>query len=524
MGAINLLTDLKPLDIIGFAVLFIFVIVTLLVAEILKRKAIVSGVATRKIIHITVGNVILLFPLFFSKLWIALVGPVFFIFFTYLTCPASPIKKFRLKGVAEGHSYGTVFYAISLTVMVSFFFRPTYSDQLNFIMFGSFLPLVWGDGVSAVIGTKYGKKSKFKLLGDNKSLIGSWSGAFASTIILLIVSTIFNIKFTVAVYIGLLIGVLTAVVELISVKGLDNLTIPTVNAIVLYFLYNYLNNDFNNLQTNISLIAIIFALVVGAILAIGGVILKALTYDGAIAGFFFGMILLGLGSWTVGGMFFVFFMLGSVFTFVGKKKKEKVVEEFEKGKTMRDSMQAMVNSIIPLILVFVNVLIQKSIITIMIATALATSLADTLATEIGSLSKETPVLAIKPWKKTEKGDPGAISLAGLISSIIGAAIIAITGFVVSLFDLFDVMPNNRWLFVMVVTAGGFIGSYIDSVLSNTVQRLNKCQNCGKITEKTIHCGEKTVYYKGVKIINNDLVNLISIALSSSMSLVALFFM
>ena len=36
-----------------------------------------------------------------------------------------------------------------------------------------------------------------------------------------------------------------------------------------------------------------------------------------------------------------------------------------------------------------------------------------------------------------------------------------------------------------------------------------CAVCGKSTEKTIHCGEKANHVGGIKLINNDAVNIIS---------------
>ncbi|MHA2255072.1 MAG: DUF92 domain-containing protein, partial [Candidatus Heimdallarchaeaceae archaeon] len=327
----------------------------------------------------------------------------------------------------------------------------------------------------------------------------------------------------VSIYIGLFTGFITAIIEAITPKGFDNLAVPAVNALALYLLFRYFSYNFGGLETSLLLSAVITGLIGGLILAILGIIFKALTWDGAIAGFYFGVIILGLGSWTWGIMYFSFFILGSFFTFVGKNRKKSITQEFEKGDTARDSIQAMVNSLVPAILAFIFVLIQKPILTVMAAGAVAVSLGDTLGTEIGSLSKKNPRVSIKPWVKVEKGSPGAISLLGIVASVIGALIIGFIGMGVGTLESnlgsHEVLPSALWLFLFSVTAGGIVGAYLDSVFACTIQKLNKCGVCGKITEKSIHCQKKTEYHTGAKWMQNDLVNLFSIIAGSLISLI-----
>ena len=508
------------LDIIGLASLFVFVLSVLALAEILRRKDKVDGSTSRKIVHLSVGNVILVFPFFFSNVYTALIGPIFFIPFTFFTCPASPIKKFRLKGVEEGHTFGTVFYAIALTVLVGIFFYPDPTDQNNVILFASFLPLVWGDGMSAVIGTKFGEKSQYRIFGSTKSLLGSWTAAFASLGSVTIGCLILAQTLRVAIYIGLLAGFITAIIEAITPKGFDNLAIPAANAVIMFLLYRFFDSNLENLSNLLSINSIISAFAVGLTVAVLGIVLKALTWDGAIAGFYFGFIILGLGSWTWGAMYISFFIIGSLFTFIGKDKKKEATDEFEKGDTARDSVQAMVNSIIPSVLAFIAILvIEEPIFTIMAAGAFATSLSDTLGTEIGALSRNKPRLSIKPWKTVEKGTPGAVSIIGLLASIIATGIIGGIGVGVSFLDNFVYFPASITLFLVATVIGGFIGSYADSIFACTIQKMNKCKTCNKITEKDIHCDEQTEYYSGIKWMHNDVVNLFSVAVGAVISAV-----
>lgn len=520
-------TPIELSNIFGLLGLFVFVLSALTVAEILRRKDKVSGPTSRKIVHLSVGNVILIFPFVFTNNWFALIGPVFFIPFTYFTGPASPIKKFRLKGVESGHTYGTVFYAISLTVLVALFFDPDPSNQNNVILLGSFLPLVWGDGISAVIGSKFGNNKAYKIFGGTKTLLGSWAAAFATFIsvtigCLILFRTVESVA--VCIYIGLLTGFVTAFIEALTPKGFDNIAVPAANAIVLFGLYKLFNENLINLNEALSILSIIIAAVIGLIIATVSIIFKALTWDGGMAGFYFGIVILGLGSWTWGIMYFIFFILGSLSSFIGRKSKESVSQEYEKGDTARDSVQAMVNSIIPAVMSFLIVLvrghvpIQQELMVLMAgAGAIAVSLADTLGTEIGALSRREPRLSTKPWVKVPRGTPGAISFLGIVSSILGAAIIAFLGLGIAQVDTLTTLelPSSLWKFIIPVVIGGTIGAYMDSVFACTIQKMNKCTVCGKITEKKEHCEKQTEHHSGVKWIRNDFVNLFSIIVGAT---------
>jgi uncharacterized membrane protein len=66
------------------------------------------------------------------------------------------------------------------------------------------------------------------------------------------------------------------------------------------------------------------------------------------------------------------------------------------------------------------------------------------------------------------------------------------------------------VFSMIVAILGFAGCIIDSLLGATIQAKYCCEICGKITEKKIHHERSTKLVTGLKYINNDTVNFISI--------------
>ena len=136
------------------------------------------------------------------------------------------------------------------------------------------------------------------------------------------------------------------------------------------------------------------------------------------------------------------------------------------------------------------------------ASVMAESLADTLASDIGVLSKNEPI-NILTLKKGERGLSGNISFLGLTSALIGSLLIGTIYYIG--------MDKSITSFIIIILSG-FLGSLIDSILGASIQVKYKCTKCKKITERKEHCGKKTNYYKGIKWIDNNLVNLLSNAI------------
>ena len=92
------------------------------------------------------------------------------------------------------------------------------------------MPLVWGDGISAVVGSKYGNDKPYTIFGGTKTLLGSWAAAFSTFGAVTISCLILKQTLVVSIYIGLFTGFITAIIEAITPKGFDNLAVPAVNA------------------------------------------------------------------------------------------------------------------------------------------------------------------------------------------------------------------------------------------------------------------------------------------------------
>ena len=63
--------------------------------------------------------------------------------------------------------------------------------------------------------------------------------------------------------------------------------------------------------------------------------------------------------------------------------------------------------------------------------------------------------------------------------------------------------------LILALVGGFIGCTFDSFLGATWQGMWFCRVCEKQTEKRTHCGEPADYLRGNRLLDNNMVNLLS---------------
>lgn len=211
-------------DFTGVALVYIYVAVLLILTEKLHDK---YPVLSRKILHIMVGNIAFLLPIFETREIMAFVAAGPFIFLTFLMSPNTPIKSIRGKTSAAGHGMGLVYYSITWTILAYLFF-----DNMVVIAIG-ILAMSYGDGFASILGLKYGKK-KYKIFSEEKSYVGSFV-MFVMTFTTILVAILFyGILVTPYVLLVLLfITLIAALVEGLTPRGFDNLSVP----FIVVFLY-----------------------------------------------------------------------------------------------------------------------------------------------------------------------------------------------------------------------------------------------------------------------------------------------
>ncbi len=391
-------------------------------------------------------------------------------------------------------------YGIFLVPVSYLFLLFAFPKQREIAMMGM-LVMAFADGLAALIGENFPYKP-YKLGKSSKSIGGSLTFfivSFAVFYFALAFVPIDNAEvysftdseiFVYAVYFALFL----TLVEALSFKGLDNLLVPVISS---YLLYVFLVLNFAP-QIIQLLVAIFFvALVIWA-----SAKFEFLTKDGAVAAAIIGLFIFGLGSWKWSVPLLTFFFLSS---FLSKLQKNKS-EYFEKGEK-RDAAQVFANGLIPLLVFALSFIIpgREGVFYFIYLTALGAAAADTWATEIGNL-KIRKTFSVVGFYAVEQGISGGVSLVGTFGGFLGALSVILSGY-------FWISSDNCCLLALSL-ASAFSGMVFDSFLGALWQRKNICTVCGKITERKIHCDKPTEYHKGIKWLNNDAVNLISIAISS----------
>lgn len=215
-------------DIVGVLFVYIYVAILLIITEKLLSKYPEIG---RKLLHIMVGNIAFILPIFETAWIMAFIAAGPFIIFTFLMSPHTPIKSIRGKTSAAGHSMGLVYYSITWTILAYIFF-----DHKEIIAIG-ILAMSYGDGFASLIGTKFGKR-KYNIFGDEKTYIGSIAMFIFTFIMTIIALLYYNISITIYAIVALLfISFVASIVEGITPKGLDNLSVPFVAVTIYYFIF-----------------------------------------------------------------------------------------------------------------------------------------------------------------------------------------------------------------------------------------------------------------------------------------------
>ena len=127
-------------------------------------------------------------------------------------------------------SFGTVYYFISLLVLVNISFK-FYGNMIPMGIY--FMPLGYGDGMAALVGKKI-HKGTYNVRGSQKSISGSLAMFLVSFITMYGYRAIYDLNYSVQKL--LVLSVAATVIEAVSIKGSDNITIPLGTYIVSFII------------------------------------------------------------------------------------------------------------------------------------------------------------------------------------------------------------------------------------------------------------------------------------------------
>lgn len=182
--------------------------------------------ASRKFIHIMLGNWWIIAMFFFDNVIYASFVPATFVIINYISYKKQIISVMEREN-NEKEGLGTVYYALSLLVLSIISFGILNKPEIGLV---PCLVMAYGDGLAAIIG-KAVKSKKYEIGNSQKTIAGSLTMFIVTVLAVFIYLT--YMQNPAAAFYAIIIGILITIVEAISIKGLDNLTVPICTLLLL---------------------------------------------------------------------------------------------------------------------------------------------------------------------------------------------------------------------------------------------------------------------------------------------------
>ncbi len=505
-----------PQDLPAFFLTLCFAALFVLLAELLTRRFSVSGLVVRKIVHLSMGVVIFFVPGYFQSNFYPALAALLLLLFSALNIRFKwCLSLLALPDEDKTHapavkSYGTLLFPLVFLVQLLFLW-----ESHKWILQTSMLVMGVSDSLAALVGSSVGKKHIEHLTKNPKTVEGSLTMFFSAFVLLsaslfvfspFFTGSLANVPIVMLVALALLLALVATAVEALLSHGLDNFFIPVSIAYILYLL---------QMNQTVFLERFLFGGLFAFLLAFFSIKVKFLTNSGATATFLLGTTIFGIGgmAWTV--PLLTFYLLSSVLSKLGKKRKAKFDLVFEKG-SQRDAGQVYANGGIAWVLMVIYSLTNDPAIFFAYLGTLAAVQADTWATEIGTLWPNPKAWLVTTFREVPVGTSGGVSVPGTSGAFLGSLLICASAMVINIQWLKDFGLLNSFL---LIGFSGLLASMVDSFFGATVQAQYFDPIREKVTERTHSLAPdgslvSNRLIKGTPLVNNDLVNTLC-ALSGS---------
>jgi len=195
------------------------VFIILLASELWWRYKNPQSELSRKFVHITVGTFVAFWPFFLNWNQIRLLA----LGFAVTVVVSKTFHIFRAIHSVQRPTWGEVYFALVVGLL-------TFVTHSKSIYAASLLQMSLADGLAAVVGVRFGKRHRYKVLGHPKSYLGTATFLVVS-VLLLVGYIVTGHDLAVSHLIGL--AILASLGENFGVAGLDNLFVPLLVALVL---------------------------------------------------------------------------------------------------------------------------------------------------------------------------------------------------------------------------------------------------------------------------------------------------
>jgi phytol kinase len=214
-------------DLLGFIIAVAYVFTIIGVAEGLRRYRGYGTGFTRKVIHIGVGMMSWALPFLFSNPWPFVVAALGFAVLNLLDWRYG---FFSAMASNDGNNLGTVYFPLAAAAVTLIFWNNPP------LLVAALMPLTWGDGIAPVVGQAFGRNA-YTVFGHTRTLQGSAGFFVAGLLFTWLALWLIPGPPVVTAFAALgpaaAIMASTTLVEAVSIRGLDNLTITTVAVLIL---------------------------------------------------------------------------------------------------------------------------------------------------------------------------------------------------------------------------------------------------------------------------------------------------
>jgi phytol kinase len=234
-------------DIIVYFIAVFYAVIVLTIADLARKKRNLGSESPRRIVHLFAGAAIWTVP-YYPHPWVATLVALTFVIMLGLANTDRFSGFFAAMARPEDLEHNSVrgpfWYAVSITILTGLFTFTGY-HAIYFVAGAAIQIMMLGDGMSALIGMKYGANSTRVIFGSNRStpgtlavfifgFIGSivafWWFGIVSVEVFVSGGNILWYEMIVLALIGAVTGTL---VELVSPKGTDNITLPLITCLVM---------------------------------------------------------------------------------------------------------------------------------------------------------------------------------------------------------------------------------------------------------------------------------------------------
>jgi uncharacterized protein (TIGR00297 family) len=286
------------------------------------------------------------------------------------------------------------------------------------------------------------------------------------------------LAFTIAA--PLVAAVLAGLVETIPIRLDDNISVPLTAALVLWLASLMTPESFDLSRRVMS--ALPWALGINALTGWLGYRARTVTKSGYAGGVLVGTIIYiggGAGAWV---LLFVTFLIASITSRLGLKRKEQLGIAEERG-GRRGAGNAIANCGVAAIgaIAAATTPFAPAALTALVAGLVAGG-SDTVASEIGKAWGRSTFL-VTTLRRVKAGTPGAMSLEGTVAGLVAAVALASAG------AAFGLIPASV---IVIVVVGATAGALVESALGATLE--------------------------GPGILNNDMLNFINTAVAAVVAL------